>query len=117
MSSELEEFIGLCSRVIVFRHGSIFDSFSEDEIDPVRILEAMFGQTDGKGAHRHRRADQTDRIRSKVANFEDEKEKLEAKVRVGHIKIVDFDKEKDMETARSKAKAAAGHVKVAYFDD
>ncbi len=117
MSSELEEFIGLCSRVIVFRHGSIFDSFSEDEIDPVRILEAMFGQTDGKGAHRHRGADQADRIRSRVANFEDEKEKLEAKVRVGHIKIVDFDKEKDLETGRPKAVAAVGHIKVAYFDD
>ncbi len=117
MSSELEEFIGLCSRVIVFRHGSIFDSFSEDEIDPVRILEAMFGQTEGKGAHRHRRADQADRIRSRVANFEDEKEKLEAKVRVGHIKIVDFDKEKDLETGRPKAVAAVGHIKVAYFDD
>ena len=117
MSSELEEFIGLCSRVIVFRHGSIFDSFSEDEIDPVRILEAMFGQTAGKGAHRHRRADQADRIRSRAANFEDEKEKLEAKVRVGHIKIVDFDKEKDLETGRPKAEVAVGHIKVAYFDD
>ena len=44
MSSELEEFIGLCSRVIVFRHGSIFDVLVEDDVDPVRILEAMFGQ-------------------------------------------------------------------------
>ena len=53
LSSELEEFIGLCGRVVVFRHGSIFDSFIGDEIDPDRILEAMFGQTEGTGASRH----------------------------------------------------------------
>lgn len=44
MSSELEEFIGLCARVIVFRHGSIFDVLVENDVEPVRILEAMFGQ-------------------------------------------------------------------------
>ena len=43
MSSELEEFIGLCSRVIVFRHGSIFDVLEDGDVDPVLILEAMFG--------------------------------------------------------------------------
>lgn len=43
MSSELEEFIGLCSRVIVFRHGSIFDTLTDADVDPVLILEAMFG--------------------------------------------------------------------------
>ena len=64
-----------------------------------------------------------ERMGSRAATFEDqaafeaEKEKLEAKVRVGHIKIVDFDKEKDMEAGRPKAEAAAGHVKVTYFDD
>jgi len=44
MSSELEEFIGLCPRVIVFRHGSIFDTFADDDVEPVGILEGMFGQ-------------------------------------------------------------------------
>ena len=84
---------------------------------------AFFGQTDGKGAHRHRRPDQADRILSTgadfgdEANFEDDKEKFDAKVRVGHIKIVDFDKEKELATDRSKAEAAVGHIKVAYFDD
>ena len=50
LSSELEEFIGLCNRVVVVRHGSIFESFSADAIDPDRILEAMFGQRDGATA-------------------------------------------------------------------
>ena len=44
MSSEIEEFIGFCSRVIVFRNGSIFDQFTGQEIHPTLILEAMFGQ-------------------------------------------------------------------------
>ena len=47
MSSELEEFIGLCPRVIVFRHGSIFDTFTGEDIEPVGILEGMFGQPSG----------------------------------------------------------------------
>lgn len=52
MSSELEEFIGFATRVIVFRNGSIFDAFNSDELEPARILEAMFGQTAGLGAKR-----------------------------------------------------------------
>ena len=47
MSSEIEEFVGFCSRVIVFRNGSIFDEFSGSEIEPAGILEAMFGQARG----------------------------------------------------------------------
>ena len=45
LSSELEEFVGLCSRVLVFRHGGVFDSFDSKDIDPDRILEAMFGHS------------------------------------------------------------------------
>jgi ABC-type sugar transport system ATPase subunit len=41
----LEEFIGLCHRVLVFRDGSIFETFEKDEIDPNIILEGMFGHT------------------------------------------------------------------------
>jgi ribose transport system ATP-binding protein len=52
MSSELEEFIGFATRVIVFRNGSVFDAFNGDEIEPARVLEAMFGQTAGLGAAR-----------------------------------------------------------------
>ena len=43
MSSELEEFIGFCSRVIVFRNGSIFETFLDQQINADGILESMFG--------------------------------------------------------------------------
>lgn len=49
MSSELEEFIGLCSRVLVFRNGAIFDEFTDAAVEPVGILEGMFGQVRGQG--------------------------------------------------------------------
>lgn len=49
MSSELEEFIGFATRVIVFRDGSFFDAFQGEEVNAKSILEAMFGQTDGAG--------------------------------------------------------------------
>ncbi len=45
LSSELEEFIGLCHRVLVFRDGSIFETFKKDDINPNTILEGMFGHT------------------------------------------------------------------------
>ena len=44
LSSELEEFIGLSSRVLVFRDGSIFDTFIDHDVEPVGILEGMFGK-------------------------------------------------------------------------
>jgi len=49
LSSEIEEFVGFCTRVVVFRHGSIFGEFAGDQIEPDRVLEAMFGQI--YGAH------------------------------------------------------------------
>lgn len=49
MSSELEEFIGFATRVIVFRDGAPFDAFDGRKLEPKSVLEAMFGQTDGKG--------------------------------------------------------------------
>lgn len=49
LSSELEEFIGFATRVIVFRNGSPFDAFVGEGVEPKRILEAMFGQTDRQG--------------------------------------------------------------------
>lgn len=45
LSSEIEEFVGFCSRVLVFRNGSVFDQFTGADIHPKPILEAMFGQT------------------------------------------------------------------------
>ena len=49
LSSELEEFIGLCPKVIVFRNGTIFDIFEGDKINADTLLEGMFGQTAGIG--------------------------------------------------------------------
>lgn len=43
MSTELEEFIGFCSRVIVFRNGSIYETFKDEQINPDLILASMFG--------------------------------------------------------------------------
>jgi ribose transport system ATP-binding protein len=45
LSSELEEFIGLCHRVLVFRDGRIFETFEKEEIEANIILEGMFGHT------------------------------------------------------------------------
>ena len=47
MSSELEEFIGFCSRVLVFRNGSVFETFRDESIEAVGMLESMFGRTQG----------------------------------------------------------------------
>ena len=47
MSSEIEELVGLCHRVLVFRHGGVFDEFVGDEIHPAAMLQAMFGQPRG----------------------------------------------------------------------
>jgi ribose transport system ATP-binding protein len=49
MSSELEEFLGFATRVIVFRDGAPFDAFDGSRLDPKVVLEAMFGQTNGEG--------------------------------------------------------------------
>ena len=45
LSSELEEFIGLCHRVVVFRDGKIFETFEKENIEPNTILEGMFGHS------------------------------------------------------------------------
>ena len=44
LSSEIEEFLDLCDRVLVFRSGIISSSF-EAPIDPQEILRATFGST------------------------------------------------------------------------
>ncbi len=49
MSSELEEFLGFATRVIVFRDGAPFDAFDGSRLDAKAVLEAMFGQTTSAG--------------------------------------------------------------------
>ena len=130
LSSELEEFIGLCSRVIVIRHGGLFESFAEEEIDPDRILEAMFGQTGGSGAHgevrRPRDAETTGRPSATSTDSEDERKAPRPRARVGRIRIVDSDaertrqigedRERSLEEERPGAGAATGRVRILQFD-
>lgn len=49
LSSEIEEFLGFATRVVVFRDGAPFDAFDGRRLDAKRVLEAMFGQTSGAG--------------------------------------------------------------------
>ena len=44
MSSEIEELIGFCSRVLVFRNGHVFAELTGEDINSDSILAAMFGQ-------------------------------------------------------------------------
>ena len=117
LSSELEEFIGLCGRVVVFRHGSIFDSFFEDEIDPDRILEAMFGQTEGGGAHRHHHDDGESHAAAEIYDFEANRKQRQPRVQIGRIKIVETEAEAEAGGERASAAASGDRVKVVYFDD
>ena len=132
LSSELEEFIGLCSRVVVVRHGSIFESFSADDIDPDRILEAMFGQTGGDAARREtagpREAQEGGSDRAAMVDFENEKRRVQAKARnVRRIRIVDSDAEAarradgssdhDESSEHASGDARAGRIKIVYSDD
>ena len=92
LSSELEEFIGLCSKVIVFRHGSIFDVFENEKVNANTLLEGMFGQTAGIGS--------TSIGKSNNASISEKENNTDAYVRNVDtsnkkiIKVVDFDKEK-----------------------
>ena len=49
LSSEIEELVGLCERVLVFRGGAIFEELAGDAVHPAAVLQAMFGQA--RGAH------------------------------------------------------------------
>jgi len=103
MSSELEEFIGFATRVLVFRDGGLFDTFDRENVDAKRILEAMFGQTDGAGPDSGERpiptqaveADQTPNAPETdgkviAPSFQDEKE-IYPQHMIANIKIIEFD--------------------------
>ena len=49
LSSEIEELVGLCARVLVFRGGGIFEELAGAAVHPAAVLQAMFGQA--RGAH------------------------------------------------------------------
>jgi ribose transport system ATP-binding protein len=119
MSSEIEEFVGFCTRLLVFRHGSVFDEFTANAIDPDRILEAMFGQTRSgsqtAGASTSRRA--VDRM--KIVEFDKEAADTVAPREVGRIKVVDFSAEQDWVFAdgpEADTAPAAPRIKIVDFD-
>ena len=93
LSSELEEFIGLCHRVLVFRDGSIFETFEKEDIDPNIILEGMFGHTKKKSLS-------SQNVTTKNSQGNDDDKVIAAKVNQApskptNIKVVDFKKKLD----------------------
>jgi len=94
LSSELEEFIGLCPKVIVFRHGSVFDIFENEKVNADTLLQGMFGQTQGIGSTSMSKSNNTsisEKLNDTNTNLRNV-DTLGKKI----IKIVDFDKEKKM---------------------
>jgi len=94
LSSELEEFIGLCPKVIVFRHGSVFDIFENEKVNADTLLQGMFGQTQGIGSTSFSKSNNTS-ISEKLNDTNTNLRNVDASVKK-IIKIVDFDKEKKM---------------------
>ena len=93
LSSELEEFIGLCHRVLVFRDGSIFETFEKEDIDPNIILEGMFG-------HTKKTSLSSQNVTTKNSQGNDDDKIISAKVtqapsKPTNIKVVDFKKKSD----------------------
>ena len=89
LSSELEEFIGLCPKVIVFRNGTVFDIFEKEKINADTLLEGMFGQTAGISETKISSVSNTipnDKAIPAVENNIDAQKKI--------IKVVDFEKDK-----------------------
>ena len=88
LSSELEEFIGLCPKVIVFRNGTVFDIFENDKVNADTLLEGMFGQTAGIGETTISSNSSTNSkptINKQVKHNKTQEKKI--------VKVVDFDKE------------------------
>ena len=88
LSSELEEFIGLCPKVIVFRNGTVFDIFENDKVNADTLLEGMFGQTAGIGEttiSSNSSTNSKSTINKQVKHNKTQEKKI--------VKVVDFDKE------------------------
>ncbi len=88
LSSELEEFIGLCPKVMVFRNGTVFDIFENEKINADTLLEGMFGQTAGISEtflSSKSNSNSTTTEKKSVTNKKIENKKI--------VKVVDFEKE------------------------
>ena len=93
LSSELEEFIGLCPKVIVFRNGTVFDIFENEKINADTLLEGMFGQT--AGISETFLSSKSDLNTNTIQNKQITNENIEQKK---IVKIVDFEKENKNKT-------------------
>ena len=93
LSSELEEFIDLCPKVLVFRHGTIFDIFENDKVNANTLLEGMFGQTAGIGSTSISKSNSTN-IPEKSSN-DNYVKNLHTPIKK-IVKVVDFDEEKNL---------------------
>ena len=108
LSSELEEFIGLCPKVVVFRHGSVFDIFENEKVNADTLLQGMFGQTQGIGSTSISKSNNTsisekpNDTNTNLKNVDSSDKKI--------IKIVDFDKEKKLREENIQKK-----IKVKFF--
>ena len=102
LSSELEEFIGLCHRVLVFRDGSIFETFEKEDINPNTILEGMFGHTQKKSNNNLSTGQNSDH---KANNNPIIQNKIIKPTVPTNVKVVDF-------TDKPKSKEK---IKVEYF--
>ncbi|MEQ8698371.1 MAG: ATP-binding cassette domain-containing protein, partial [Bauldia litoralis] len=45
LSSEIEEIVALCHRVLVFREDELFETLSGDDLTSDRVIAAMFGRS------------------------------------------------------------------------
>jgi len=94
LSSELEEFIGFCSKVLVFRHGGVFDIFENEKVNADSLLQGMFGQTQGISSTSISKSnnisisEKVNDTNTNLRNVDVSDKKI--------IKIVDFDKEKKL---------------------
>ena len=93
LSSELEEFIGLCPKVMVFRNGTVFDIFENEKINADTLLEGMFGQT--AGISETFLSSNSDLNSNTIQNKQITNENIEQKK---IVKIVDFEKENKNKT-------------------
>ena len=101
LSSELEEFIGLCHRVLVFRDGSIFETFEKEDINPNTILEGMFGHTQKKSNDNNLSSEQNSN--HKANNNAETQNKIIKPTVPTNVKVVDFtDKPKSKEKIKVK---------------
>ena len=101
LSSELEEFIGLCHRVLVFRDGSIFETFEKEDINPNTILEGMFGHTQKKSNDNNLSTAQNSNHKTN-SNAEIQNKIIKPTVPT-NVKVVDFtDKPKSKEKIKVK---------------